>query len=107
MLPQPIPNTTLHTRDSIKGGRSDNRLVVSNMTLHSAIQVCLAHNSFGPDFISLVEGKYGIYCNMHTGEMLSVCGESVTEDCYDLDDHKHMKRDGDHVFRNPSSIIYW
>lgn len=60
---------------------TDNRLVISHIESHSAITLCEAPNSRGPSFVSLVEGYY---CNMATRELLPLCSEHTTVDCFHL-----------------------
>ncbi|KAI0406548.1 hypothetical protein F4802DRAFT_613415 [Xylaria palmicola] len=61
--------------------RSDDRLIVSHFPSHSAIEVCESETSWGPDFVSMAEG---LYCNMETHEVLPLCGNNLTKDCFEI-----------------------
>ncbi|KAK0665236.1 hypothetical protein QBC41DRAFT_359048 [Cercophora samala] len=69
----------------------DPRLVISNSPLQKASELCESETSYGPDFVSLVEG---MYCNMETSELLPLCTEELQTGCFHLDQKTHVKRDG-------------
>ncbi|VBB76675.1 Putative protein of unknown function [Podospora comata] len=69
----------------------DPRLVISNSPFHKASELCESETSFGPDFVSLVEG---MYCNMETSELLPLCTEGLQRGCFHLEQKTHVKRDG-------------
>ncbi|KAI1131669.1 hypothetical protein F5Y10DRAFT_262046 [Nemania abortiva] len=87
--------------------RSDDRLIVSHIPGHSAIEVCESETSWGPDFVSMAEG---LYCNMETHELLPLCGNGLTKGCFEIngtvgaatiavgDSKKIMK---------PSKVVEW
>jgi hypothetical protein len=60
----------------------DDRLVISSKNNQTASGLCDHENSFGPDFVSLVEG---MHCNMETREVLPLCKPGVTDSCFDLE----------------------
>ncbi|KAB5539444.1 hypothetical protein GE09DRAFT_1248602 [Coniochaeta sp. 2T2.1] len=59
----------------------DDRLVISSAANQTATELCTHPSSFGPDFVSLEEGKY---CNMETRELLPLCGVGVSGKCFDV-----------------------
>lgn len=60
-----------------------NHLVISNITTHSAREVCQSETSVGPDFVSLHEG---LFCDMTDKSLWSLCDERARHDfCFDLD----------------------
>lgn len=62
----------------------ENQLVVSEHSAHSAREVCESSSSWGPDFVSVVEG---VYCDMCKREVYPLCGgDNVGENrvCFDL-----------------------
>lgn len=61
---------------------TDSRLVVSSDAQHTASSLCEADRSYGPDFVSLVEG---LYCDMSTKTLAPLCGEGVEDDCFDVE----------------------
>ena len=58
-------------------------LVVSNITSHSAKDLCGSSTSAGPDFVSLVES---LFCDMSSKILWPICHGSSYETCFDLDD---------------------
>lgn len=62
---------------------NDTRLVVHESKRWTAREVCEDPNSYGPDYVSL---KDGLFCNMETRELIPLCSDTVTEDCFSLDD---------------------
>lgn len=56
-------------------------LVVSNLTEHSAREVCQSPTSAGPDFVSLQEG---LFCDMDLKILWPLCEEIEAQDCFDL-----------------------
>jgi hypothetical protein len=44
---------------------------------------------------------------MDTGVVLPLCSEVVADDCFDLADQKHVKRDGLHVYKNATAVLEW
>ncbi|KAK5079553.1 hypothetical protein LTR70_008119 [Exophiala xenobiotica] len=58
-----------------------NQLVVSNVSSHSARELCGSRTSAGPDFVSLGEG---LFCDMARKVLWPVCSEEVTAACFDL-----------------------
>ncbi len=63
-------------------GLFDDRLVVSNMTTHSARILCEHENSFGPDFVSIREQ---LYCDMSQKSLYNLCSTGKKSCCFDLE----------------------
>ncbi|KAI1347143.1 hypothetical protein F5Y01DRAFT_330117 [Xylaria sp. FL0043] len=87
--------------------RSDDRLVVSHLDSHSAIEVCESETSWGPDFVSMAEG---LYCNMETHEVVPLCGNGLAKDCFHVNGTRataHVAVDGTRKYRKPSRIVEW
>ncbi|KAI9159105.1 hypothetical protein HJFPF1_07113 [Paramyrothecium foliicola] len=103
------PSGPLRKRGFTHWGKSDDGLVVSSRGGHNATDLCHDTNSYGPDFVSLVEG---VYCNMETRETLPLCtGDPTTGECFDVDTASHIMQDGSHKprirARNPTEVINW
>lgn len=58
------------------------RLVISEMQGHSAIEVCNSQSSLGPDFVSLTEM---MFCDMSEKTVWPICTDSLTSYCFDMD----------------------
>lgn len=58
------------------------QLVISNITSHSARELCESQTSAGPDFVSTVEW---LYCDMAEKVLWPLCSDGNTEACFDLD----------------------
>lgn len=67
------------------------QLVVSNVTCHSAKEVCGSATSAGPDFVSVAEG---LFCDMQEKILWPLCTGITNESCFDLDE-RAMRWDGD------------
>ena len=61
------------------------QLIISENPLHSAKETCEHPNSYGPDFVSTVEG---IYCDMSVKEWWPLCSDRITTGCFDLNAKK-------------------
>lgn len=59
------------------------QLVVSNVTCHSAKEVCGSATSAGPDFVSVAEG---LFCDMEEKVIWPLCSEVTNESCFDLNE---------------------
>lgn len=59
-----------------------NRIVISEKETHNggAKELCEAENSWGPDFVSTLEGKF---CDMCTRHLWDICSETITKACFD------------------------
>lgn len=85
---KPCPSAVPVTRRQVPSPDQDHcidRLVISHLKDHSAREVCEMEASWGPDFVSTVEG---LYCNMCTRELLELCSTDLKDgdrDCFDLD----------------------
>lgn len=90
-----------------KSRRSDDRLVVSSLPGQRASDLCESVISWGPDFVSLSEGTY---CNMKTHEVLPLCQEGQSTDCFDLDGAEGpatVSRAGMRSPKNAIRIVEW
>ncbi|KAJ2987614.1 hypothetical protein NUW58_g4406 [Xylaria curta] len=87
--------------------RSDDRLVVSHIPSHSAIEVCESETSWGPDFVSMAEG---LYCNMETHEVLPLCSNSLTKGCFEVNGTTGSARvavNGLKELMKPRKVVEW
>lgn len=57
------------------------QLVVSDVSSHSARELCESRTSAGPDFVSVSEG---LFCDMAGKVLWPLCSEEVTAACFDL-----------------------
>ena len=58
-----------------------NRLVVSKIVGHSAIELCNSITSLGPDLVSMMEG---MFCDMSEKQLWPVCVEDDESYCFDM-----------------------
>jgi hypothetical protein len=58
----------------------DDRLVKSSKAVHSAVKLCGAKRSVGPDFVSLDERKF---CEMKSKTLYEFCEEVESGECWD------------------------
>lgn len=82
---------------------ADTRAVVSEHASHNATYLCEHPNSKGPDFVSLAEGKA---CDMETRQVLDLCTDDITTNCYDTKTDKVVggkKR----AAKSYSKVIRW
>jgi hypothetical protein len=56
-------------------------VVKSSIDQHNASQLCKAPNSYGPDFVSLVEG---VFCDMDKKEVWPLCSGTQPYACFDV-----------------------
>jgi hypothetical protein len=66
----------------VAGDHCVDRLTISHHVEHSAREVCEMHNSWGPDFVSIVEG---LYCDMCERELYPLCAHAHQQDCFDVE----------------------
>ncbi|PVH76724.1 hypothetical protein DL98DRAFT_640301 [Cadophora sp. DSE1049] len=73
-----------HPRAAIKARPEwmESRLVVSNITQHSATNLCTSATSWGPDFVSESEG---LFCDMGTKTLTPLCEKENVEGCLNVD----------------------
>ncbi|PKK52751.1 hypothetical protein CI102_2487 [Trichoderma harzianum] len=62
-------------------GWMENRLVVSKISQHKAVDLCNSTTSWGPDFV----GSDGMFCDMHTKTLTPVCSFIDVDGCIDVD----------------------
>ncbi|KAI1319037.1 hypothetical protein F5Y16DRAFT_418286 [Xylariaceae sp. FL0255] len=107
------PGGLLSTRDVASRNatrpsqRMDDRLVVSHRGNANATRLCESETSWGPDFISMGES---LYCNMETHELVPLCVNGITTDCFEVDGpqgHAHVATDGTRNVKNTSSVVEW
>lgn len=63
----------------------DDQLIISNITSHSAKELCESHTSAGPDFVSTIER---LFCDMAEKVLWPLCSEDSSYACFDLDAKK-------------------
>lgn len=66
--------------------KNHNKLVISELKEHTGSSVCNSDTSWGPSFVSTVEGTF---CDMATKTLYSLCPSSGLlgdEECFDLDE---------------------
>ena len=61
--------------------RFSGRLIISDISTHSASNLCAASNSYGPDFVATKEGKF---CDMKNKHLWDVCTEQKSTCCFDV-----------------------
>ncbi|CAG8959800.1 hypothetical protein HYFRA_00001708 [Hymenoscyphus fraxineus] len=87
----------------------ENQLVVSEHAGHSATEVCESESSWGPDFVSVVEG---IYCDMCHRRAYPLCGEKESRSCFDMDQKQirasgNERRDGNIPQKSYEEVRHW
>ena len=58
----------------------EQRLIVSNITTHTAEQLCDSSTSYGPDFV----GTDGKYCDMGTKTLSPLCSAKNVDGCVEV-----------------------
>ena len=102
----------LGTRSYVPPELVGKQIVKSKMDTHTATGLCESETSRGPDFVSLVEGKF---CDMETKTLWPVCKDEEDGDCFDNNIHlmrgvnKLGKRTGRRVTlaRKYTKVIVW
>ncbi|KAK7750128.1 hypothetical protein SLS62_007996 [Diatrype stigma] len=105
--PQILPAARRKRDVGRQSQRSDDRLIVSTLNNHNATELCQSESSWGPDFVSKVDG---MYCNMDTHETIPLCDKTIEHDCFDLNNAAGpatVRRNGKRSLRNPSRVITW
>ena len=69
-------NATLTRQTNEPGDRFDGHLIISHHEQHSAVELCEARFSIGPDFVSFHEE---IFCDMYTKQTWPLCTDSVDD----------------------------
>ncbi|RSL64196.1 hypothetical protein CEP53_004140 [Fusarium sp. AF-6] len=108
--PVPVPNNRKRAIGPHRRSASDTRVVVTKEAGYNTTDLCTSETSWGPDFVSLDEG---LYCDMDSRELLSVCQED--KDVVPCFDAETMKIEyGDKVARDAipqqkefTEIIQW
>lgn len=57
------------------------RLIISDIEHHTAAELCMDENSYGPDFV----GSDGYFCDMETKTLLPLCSTENVAGCVTLD----------------------
>ena len=89
----------------------ENTLVVSNITQHTAEEVCSSATSWGPDFI----GSDGKFCDMGAKVLSPLCSTENVAGCIDINSEKNTatkrsfigKRSVDTPHRTYEDINNW
>lgn len=67
----------------VKGDYCVDQLRISHHVEHSASELCGMDRSWGPDFISVVEG---LYCDMCERDLYPLCANEHQTECFDIDE---------------------
>ena len=95
---------TRRARSSAYGEPVFGHLVTSNMSHHSARMLCEDERSFGPDFVSHVEGRY---CDMNHKMHFPICVPSRLEvDCFNASLRAVVGLEGS-VAKNYTHVVEW
>jgi hypothetical protein len=86
-------------------------LVVSNITSHTALDLCSSDTSWGPDFV----GPDGLFCDMETKRLMPLCSTNDVNGCIDIDGEANTavkrstvkKRQINSMFRSYKTINNW
>lgn len=60
----------------------ENKLIISDIASHSAANLCNSETSWGPDFVSSVEGKL---CDMSTKTLYPLCSKEQVDGCVEIE----------------------
>lgn len=87
----------------------DGRLVVSHRMSYNATEVRGSETSYGPDFVSVIEGKH---CDMETREVVPLCGRGggLSRGCFALDGPERpgmVAGNGKRSLKKPGRVIEW
>lgn len=67
----------------VKGDYCVDQLRISHHAEHSARELCGMERSWGPDFVSVVEG---LYCDMCERDLYPLCANEQQTNCFDVDE---------------------
>lgn len=89
----------------------ENVLIMSNITSHSAQDLCNSETSWGPDFI---DGE-GMYCDMSEHTLRPLCETQQVEGCIRIDDDGKvlskrtmgLKRTIDEAYKSYNRVSHW
>lgn len=82
---QPLDHASILKRRTTLEQNRDfcvDRLTISHISEHTATVVCQSETSWGPDFVSVVEG---LYCDMCEKILWNLCGGPGDTYCFDLE----------------------
>ncbi|RTE83301.1 hypothetical protein BHE90_002158 [Fusarium euwallaceae] len=108
--PVPVPNNRKRVIGPQRRSASDTRVVVTKEAGYNTTDLCTSETSWGPDFVSLDEG---LYCDMDSRELLSVCQEDKdVVPCFDAETMKieygdKVERDVIPQQKEFTEIIQW
>ena len=76
--------------------KSAERLIIGSSHHHSAMELCESPTSRGSDFVSMAEG---MFCDMETKTLYSLCRGNVNTECFDAGSHELKSRRRDEAVR--------
>lgn len=79
--PSAVPSSKPKARRQATTPFMPGQLIVSNITDHSAADLCNSDTSQGPDFVSTVES---LFCDMTAKQLYPLCSDTQTDSCFDL-----------------------
>jgi hypothetical protein len=77
------------------------RLIVSNIPQHSAVELCDSPYSLGPDMVAMAEG---MFCDMSEKQLWPVCADSTASYCFDMD--SQTVRGSDNTLPSSETPLY-
>lgn len=108
--PVPVPNNRKRAIGPKRRNTSDTRVVVTKEAGYNTTELCTSETSWGPDFVSLNEG---LYCDMDSRELLSVCQQDKdVVPCFDAEAMQieygdKVERDAISQQKEFTEIIQW
>ncbi|KAH0565860.1 hypothetical protein GP486_000738 [Trichoglossum hirsutum] len=91
-------------RSSASNSAFNETLIASHLPQHNATALCASPESRGPDFISFDEG---VFCDMTNRITWPLCGETITNGCYDWKTHSFVDRKLRKRETDYSNIVEW
>jgi hypothetical protein len=92
---QPASNQIVRRYSSPRSTNStdttQHKLITSSDVNHRASDLCNHEKSRGPDFVSLVEGKF---CDMATKTLYPLCSDQFKVNCFNLDSNQFIPSGG-------------
>ncbi|KAH0550913.1 hypothetical protein GP486_007724 [Trichoglossum hirsutum] len=79
-------------------------LIASRFPQHNATDLCAARESSGPDFVSFNEG---VFCDMTNKIAWPLCGEAITNNCFDWNTHSLVRERSRKREMSYSNVVVW
>lgn len=82
----------------------DSRIVVTDFPSHNATELCGSATSWGPDLVSLSEGRY---CDMESRQVYPLCDGLAKTECFEIESMHIIGEGRKHAKKVRSKTIMW